>query len=317
MEWMRLYRGIVHSQPSSIVWCRSGQQVSRCLHPFLFLHDFFLLCFLCLRQLRFEQRGGRSFSWYLLVLSLQVTFDSAMNDDRKSGLAERWNTLYLPLTRSSSFQPLALHRFPATMNKEHCKTMWSVCVSLWGWLYLFLFLSVVAVASWVLAQLSAPAMDAERSWMSLNLWHKERERERECVCVCVMWWERESEWVWETESKLRENYVIHWKTVWQPLLTSYSSFDGTVKSKILLSFLAMTPRVIHACRDEMMKLLRLARRDRDEWVRLFASVLGSFPEDQTVSLESDSSASDVLEELGEMCEYNLTNHVVHIWKNIL
>ena len=92
----------------------------------------------------------------------------------------------------------------------------------------------------------------------------------------------------------------------------FSSFDGTVKSKILLSFLAMTPRIIHACRDEMMKLLRLARRDRDEWVRLFASVLGSFPEDQTVSLESDSSASDVLEELGEMCEYNLTNHVVHI-----
>ena len=40
----------------------------------------------------------------------------------------------------------------------------------------------------------------------------------------------------------------------------FSSFDGTVKSKLLLSFLAMSPRVIQACRDEMLKLLRLARR---------------------------------------------------------
>ena len=40
----------------------------------------------------------------------------------------------------------------------------------------------------------------------------------------------------------------------------FGSFDGMVKSKLLLSFLAMTPRVIHQCRDEMLKLLRLARR---------------------------------------------------------
>ena len=40
----------------------------------------------------------------------------------------------------------------------------------------------------------------------------------------------------------------------------FSSFDGAVKSKLLLSFLAMSPRVISSCRDEMLKLLRLARR---------------------------------------------------------
>ncbi len=40
----------------------------------------------------------------------------------------------------------------------------------------------------------------------------------------------------------------------------FSSFDGSVKSKLLLSFLAMSPRVISVCRDEMLKLLRLARR---------------------------------------------------------
>ena len=40
----------------------------------------------------------------------------------------------------------------------------------------------------------------------------------------------------------------------------FSSFEGPVKSKLLLSFLAMSPRVISACRDEMLKLLRLARR---------------------------------------------------------
>ena len=40
----------------------------------------------------------------------------------------------------------------------------------------------------------------------------------------------------------------------------FSSFDGAVKSKLLLSFLAMSPRVIQTCRDEMLKLLRLARR---------------------------------------------------------
>ena len=40
----------------------------------------------------------------------------------------------------------------------------------------------------------------------------------------------------------------------------FSNFDGAVKSKLLLSFLAMSPRVIANCRDEMVKLLRLARR---------------------------------------------------------
>ena len=40
----------------------------------------------------------------------------------------------------------------------------------------------------------------------------------------------------------------------------FSNFDGGVKSKLLLSFLAMSPRVIANCRDEMFKLLRLARR---------------------------------------------------------
>lgn len=44
------------------------------------------------------------------------------------------------------------------------------------------------------------------------------------------------------------------------IVDQFSKFDGIVKSKLLLSFLAMSPRVISNCRDEMFKLLRLARR---------------------------------------------------------
>lgn len=44
------------------------------------------------------------------------------------------------------------------------------------------------------------------------------------------------------------------------IVDQFSNFDGGVKSKLLLSFLAMSPRVINNCKDEMFKLLRLARR---------------------------------------------------------
>ena len=51
-----------------------------------------------------------------------------------------------------------------------------------------------------------------------------------------------------------------------------------------------------------LHVLPFLYRDGDEWVRLFASVLAPFPDNQTITLEADSNATEVLEEIGEACE---------------
>lgn len=48
--------------------------------------------------------------------------------------------------------------------------------------------------------------------------------------------------------------------------------------------------------------LLLYYRDGDEWVRLLASVLGSFPNDQEITLDDDSNANDILLRLSEICK---------------
>ena len=54
----------------------------------------------------------------------------------------------------------------------------------------------------------------------------------------------------------------------------------------------------------MNHVLRLARRDGDEWVRLFARVLGSFPDSQKISVDhvAEDSMEGLAEELEETCE---------------
>ena len=54
------------------------------------------------------------------------------------------------------------------------------------------------------------------------------------------------------------------------------------------------------CSTEMNQVLRLARRDGDEWVRLFASVLGSFPDSHRIN--SDHVTEDNLDGLAEELE---------------
>ena len=50
----------------------------------------------------------------------------------------------------------------------------------------------------------------------------------------------------------------------------------------------------------MNQVLRLARRDGDEWVRLFASVLGPFPDSHRIN--SDHVTEDNLDGLAEELE---------------
>ena len=58
------------------------------------------------------------------------------------------------------------------------------------------------------------------------------------------------------------------------------------------------------CSEEMQQILRLARRDGDEWVRLFARILAPFPHTQTISVESctEGGMEDVLKEVTDACE---------------
>lgn len=54
----------------------------------------------------------------------------------------------------------------------------------------------------------------------------------------------------------------------------------------------------------MLQILRLARRDGDEWVRLFASVLAPFPNSQTISVDqiTEGGLEGLQEEIGNECE---------------
>ena len=64
----------------------------------------------------------------------------------------------------------------------------------------------------------------------------------------------------------------------------------------------------------MQQILRLARRDGDEWVRLFAAVLTPFPQSQTVAVDAcmEGSMEGVQEEIGEACK-SWDSHVIGIW----
>ena len=59
------------------------------------------------------------------------------------------------------------------------------------------------------------------------------------------------------------------------------------------------------CAQEMQHIIRLARRDGDEWVRLFAGILAPFPHTQSIAMDVclEGSMEGVVEEIGEarMC----------------
>lgn len=59
------------------------------------------------------------------------------------------------------------------------------------------------------------------------------------------------------------------------------------------------------CSKEMHQIIRLARRDGDEWVRLFASILAPFPHSQTVSVDQimEGPMEGLAEEISEACEF--------------
>ena len=63
--------------------------------------------------------------------------------------------------------------------------------------------------------------------------------------------------------------------------------------------------VIMQCAQEMQHIIRLARRDGDEWVRLFAGILAPFPNSQSIAMDVclEGSMEGVVEEIGEarMC----------------
>lgn len=55
----------------------------------------------------------------------------------------------------------------------------------------------------------------------------------------------------------------------------------------------------------MLQILRLARRDGDEWVRLFASVLAPFPQNQTINVEqiTEGVLEDLQKKIQDACEW--------------
>ena len=61
------------------------------------------------------------------------------------------------------------------------------------------------------------------------------------------------------------------------------------------------------CSVEMQQILRLALRDGDEWVRLFATILAPFPHSQSIDVEpcTEGNMEGVQTEVAEACTYVL------------
>ena len=78
---------------------------------------------------------------------------------------------------------------------------------------------------------------------------------------------------------------------------------NTYSNSICISLLRV--RTYIQCSNEMQQILRLARRDGDEWVRLFASVLASFPHNQTISVDqiTDGGLEGLQEEIADACKW--------------
>ena len=59
------------------------------------------------------------------------------------------------------------------------------------------------------------------------------------------------------------------------------------------------------CSAEMQQILRLARRDGDEWVRLFATILAPFPHSQSTDVEpcTEGNMEGIQNEVEEACEF--------------
>ena len=57
------------------------------------------------------------------------------------------------------------------------------------------------------------------------------------------------------------------------------------------------------CSKEMHQILRLSRRDGDEWVRLLSNVLAPFPHSQSISVNqiTEGNMDGVAEEIREAC----------------
>lgn len=57
------------------------------------------------------------------------------------------------------------------------------------------------------------------------------------------------------------------------------------------------------CSNEMLQILRLARRDGNEWVRLFASVLAPFPTNQTINVDqiTEGGLEGLHEDVADAC----------------
>ena len=83
------------------------------------------------------------------------------------------------------------------------------------------------------------------------------------------------------------------------------TLSGVGCTPSLFSGVGYTPsRFLVQCSNEMLQILRLARRDGDEWVRLFASVLAPFPHSQTINSEqiTEGVLEDLQEKIRNSCE---------------
>ena len=69
----------------------------------------------------------------------------------------------------------------------------------------------------------------------------------------------------------------------------------------------------------MLQILRLARRDGGEWVRLFASVLGPFPSNQTISVDQiteEGGLEGLRDEICDACMYVPCMYVcMYVWSH--
>ena len=69
------------------------------------------------------------------------------------------------------------------------------------------------------------------------------------------------------------------------IATHFSTLENGIKLKVLFSFLGVRKAQLRTCESGLKTILQRASADDDEWVRLLAEILASFPDNQTLRID--------------------------------
>lgn len=71
----------------------------------------------------------------------------------------------------------------------------------------------------------------------------------------------------------------------EQIAAHFPTLENSIKLKVLFSLLGVRKAQLKTCESGLKTVLDRANADEDEWVRLLAEIIGSFPESQTIRID--------------------------------